>query len=101
MTDGPAQLELRGIMYPPPYCPNDSNVRRAVLTLIQTEPWLEGEAFATEDVARSVGYAVGYVRSNLELLEQEGILESETAKFGAYLLWRLSAARIRELGIER
>ena len=101
MTDGPTQLELCGIMYPPPYRPNDSNVRRAVLTLIQTEPWREGDAFAAEDVARSVGYAVGYVRGELERLEQEGLLESETAKSGAYLFWRLSAARVRELGIER
>jgi hypothetical protein len=101
MTDGPTQLELRGIMYQPPYCHNHGDVRRAVLALIQTEPWLEGEAFAAEDVARSVGYAMGYVLGELEHLEQQGILESETAKSGAYLFWRLSTARVRELGIER
>ena len=68
---------------------------------IGTQQWLEGEAFSAGLVARQLGISESGAIRELERLERGGVLESETAKGGQYRFWRLSAARVKELGIER
>ena len=77
------------------------HIRGALERFIQTDPWLDGEAFSIEGVASAIDSSVVDAERLLEQLKRDGVLEDDVSKSGQYRFWRLSAARVRELGIER
>ena len=78
--------------------PNCCDVEAAVSLAINTDTWLEGEAYTSGQVAEVVAFPEPYVRTALDILVEQGELTLVEAKKGKYRHYRLSDKRVDAIG---